>query len=283
MKKIFWITLILCLVLPFCVYGIDGSKFDADNDGDVDAEDLAKFAQFYGTLRYYKDFDGDHYSDGTTLYSTSQPNNFFLESDLIATTGDCDDEEPNANPGLEENCDDNIDNNCDGQVNEGCMTCSDTIEDGGFELGTPNSSWIEASTNFGTPICNVSTCGLGGGTGPYQGEYWVWFGGVNNEVASVEQSVNIMPGANTLQFYLELPICDAYVGSYDTFLVYIDGNLVYFTDNNDIRCDVVGYQQYNVNIEAYADGKVHTIRFQGSNDSSNPTNFFVDSIKLVCE
>jgi len=85
MKKIFWITLILCLFMPLCVYAIDGSYFDADNDGDVDAEDLAGFAQFYGTLRYYKDFDGDYYSDGTTLYSTSQPTNYFLESDLIAT------------------------------------------------------------------------------------------------------------------------------------------------------------------------------------------------------
>ena len=182
---------------------------------------------------------------------------------------------------MEENCDDNIDNNCDGQVNEGCLTCTDTIEDGGFESGTPNSYWIEASTNFGTPICNVSNCGQVSGTGPYQGEYWVWFGGADNEVGSVQQSVTIIPGANTLRFYMELPLCEA--GSYDQFSIYIDGNQVYYTDGNDPRCNSVGYQARDVNIAAYADGNVHSILFQGLNDISNPTNFFVDSIKLICD
>lgn len=33
---------------------------------------------------------------------------------------DCDDDEPLANPGAEEDCDDDIDNNCDGLFNEEC-------------------------------------------------------------------------------------------------------------------------------------------------------------------
>ncbi|MCA9871967.1 MAG: hypothetical protein KC487_16495, partial [Anaerolineae bacterium] len=32
---------------------------------------------------------------------------------------------------------------------------ANVVADGGFEAGTPNPYWSEASTNFGTPICDV--------------------------------------------------------------------------------------------------------------------------------
>ena len=101
----------------------NGSGFDADDDGDIDAEDLASFAQFYGTLRYYKDVDGDQHSDGTVQYSASQPPDYYPESLLTAINGDCDDDDENVNPGVSEICDDGIDNDCDGGLDcddEGC-------------------------------------------------------------------------------------------------------------------------------------------------------------------
>ena len=47
-------------------------------------------------------------------------------------------------------------------------TCSPTnvINDGGFEAGgVPSTTWNDpqTSTNFGTPICDMATCGTGGG------------------------------------------------------------------------------------------------------------------------
>lgn len=170
---------------------------------------------------------------------------------------------------------------CGGDGNGSGVTCSDTILDGGFEMGTPNPSWTESSTSLGTPICNVVGCGMGGSTGPYLGQYWAWFGGSDNEDGSVSQDVTIMIDANTLRFYMELPVCET--GSGDWFEITIDGNQVYYTDSNDPQCNLVGYQVRNVNIAAYADGGVHTIRFRGTNDTSNITNFFVDSIQLVCD
>ena len=155
------------------------------------------------------------------------------------------------------------------------------VMDGSFEAGPYAGVWTESSTNFGTPICNVGNCGSGGGTGPYQDQYWAWFGGSDNEDGSVSQDVTIMIGANTLWFYMELPVCET--GSWDWFEITIDGNQVYYTDGNDPQCNSVGYQERNINIAAYADGGVHTIRFRGTNDSSNNTNFFVDSIQLVCD
>jgi hypothetical protein len=160
-------------------------------------------------------------------------------------------------------------------------TFPNTVLDGGFETGTPNSFWIELSTNYGTPICDVGSCGTGTGTGPYQGQYWAWFGGGNYEDGIVSQNVTIMVGANTLRFYIELPACET--GSWDWFEITIDGNQVYFMDGNDPQCNSVGYQVRNVNIAAYADGGVHTIQFRGTNDSSNTTNFFVDNVQLVCD
>jgi hypothetical protein len=43
---------------------------------------------------------------------------------------DCDDNDPDVNPGAEEVCDDGIDNNCDGTVDEGCGSCPDADGDG---------------------------------------------------------------------------------------------------------------------------------------------------------
>lgn len=112
MNKFFLITLALCLAMPLFVYALDGSDFDVDNDGDIDAVDLAQFTKYFGTPRYYKDVDGDRYSDGTILYSASRPTNYLLESELTSTEVDCDDENANTNPGMEEICNDEDDNDC---------------------------------------------------------------------------------------------------------------------------------------------------------------------------
>ena len=129
MKKVFWISLILCLTLPLGVHAFDGSSFDVDNDGDVDAEDLAGFVQYFGTSRYYKDIDNDHYSDGTVLYSASPPANYVLGSELVSIDVDCDDENANVNPGMDEICDDGLDNDCNGLIDD-CNPSQDifTIE-----------------------------------------------------------------------------------------------------------------------------------------------------------
>jgi hypothetical protein len=65
-------------------------------------------------LVFYKDFDEDGYTDGTTKVSCSKPAGYVLS----ATPGDCNDNDPNMNPGKTEICD-NKDNNCNGQIDEG--------------------------------------------------------------------------------------------------------------------------------------------------------------------
>jgi len=169
----------------------------------------------------------------------------------------------------------------------GCVL-GDVLADGDLEAGTPSTVWTESSTNFGTPICDVN-CGMGGGSGPQGGTYWAWFGGVNidslagplstlPEVGSITQSVAIPAGTASLEFMLELPVCDSQL---DSLSVRIDGQQLYSVDGSDAQCGIVGYQLHTVDLSAYADGASHTVIFEGVNQgSSGATNFMVDDIKL---
>ena len=157
---------------------------------------------------------------------------------------------------------------------------ADVIVDGGFEAGPSGGTWTEASSNFGTPICDVAGCGTGTGTGPHSGTYWTWFGGIGAyEEGSVSQSVTIPNGTATLTFWLEQIVCDS---ASDYMEVTIDGTQVFLTDGSSPLCGVLGYAQQSVDVSAYADGGSHTLEFHseifGTNGSGS--NFFVDDVAL---
>jgi len=63
---------------------------------------------------WYKDSDGDSYSDGDKIESIEQPAGYFLPVNLLAIDGDCNDDDGNINPGAVEIPNDDIDNDCDG-------------------------------------------------------------------------------------------------------------------------------------------------------------------------
>jgi hypothetical protein len=65
-------------------------------------------------LVFYKDMDGDGYTDGITQVGCTAPSGYVLS----ATSGDCDDNDPNINPARAEICGDEKDNNCNGQPDE---------------------------------------------------------------------------------------------------------------------------------------------------------------------
>ncbi|RLC15128.1 MAG: hypothetical protein DRI57_13360, partial [Deltaproteobacteria bacterium] len=71
-------------------------------------------------LTYYKDADDDRYSDGTKS-CTPPPVGYKLESDLSATSGDCNDADSSIHPKATEICGDNIDQDCQG----GDLSCDD--------------------------------------------------------------------------------------------------------------------------------------------------------------
>jgi hypothetical protein len=70
---------------------------------------------------WYKDMDSDGYSDGSTnTVSCTRPIGFKVESELTATSGDCDDSDQNQYPGAPEVCN-GEDDDCDNEIDEGCV------------------------------------------------------------------------------------------------------------------------------------------------------------------
>jgi len=153
---------------------------------------------------------------------------------------------------------------------------ANVVPDGGFEGGTPNAFWTEFSTNFGTPICDTFACGTGGGTGPNSGAFWSWFGGIAAfEEASVEQSIVIPTGATMLDFAYEHPVASG--NGADFLNVEIDGNV----ELNIIEGGAsIGYSLVQVDVSAYADGGLHTLRFDSVCTGTGTSNFFVDDVFL---
>ncbi|MGB3713069.1 MAG: myxococcus cysteine-rich repeat containing protein, partial [Candidatus Promineifilaceae bacterium] len=192
-----------------------------------------------------------------------------------------------------ESCDDGNTANGDGCSNvcevEDGWTCEDpvppspsanAIDDGSFEAGTPNPYWAESSTNFGTPICDVGSCGTGGGTGPSDGAYWTWFGGIAAyEEGSVSQSVSVPATATDLTFDLEQIACDSPA---DYMEMTVDGNQEFLTDGASALCGTLGYSTQTVDMSAYADDGSHTVEYHSEIFAKNggSTNFFLDNVVL---
>lgn len=157
------------------------------------------------------------------------------------------------------------------------------ITDGGFEAGPLSGNWIESSTNFTTPVCDIVNCGSGFGTGPRTGTHFAWFGGFSGgiETGTVSQSITIPLGTTvTLSFWLEQSICDS---QQDFLRVTVDGNVEFTTDGISPLCNQIGYVLQTINLSAYADGNAHVLEFNSSTFSANGgrTDFFVDDISVI--
>ena len=162
------------------------------------------------------------------------------------------------------------------------VNCPEGIADGSLEAGPGSGNWTEYSTNLNTPICDLVACGNGGGTGPRTGTYWSHFGGVAQfEESSLSQFVTIpVNNSAILYFWLEIPVCDS---PSDFLKVAVDADTLYTVNGSNINCGDLGYQLQNVNLDAYADGLPHTIKFIASVYGLNggATSFFVDDISLL--
>jgi uncharacterized protein YjdB len=98
---------------------------------------------------WYKDADNDGYSDGTTVTQCLQPLGYRLESELVATSGDCNDSDAAINSGATEVCGNGKDDDCNLATSEVCVL-PDTDEDGvpDGEDCAPNDATKYRTANF---------------------------------------------------------------------------------------------------------------------------------------
>jgi alpha-tubulin suppressor-like RCC1 family protein len=107
-------------------------------------------------LVFYKDVDGDGYTDGTMQIGCTAPAGYVLS----AKSGDCNDNDPNINPGKTELCD-GKDNNCNGQTDEGFnvgQSCSVGVGEcarTGQYVCKADGSGIECNATPGTPTTKI--------------------------------------------------------------------------------------------------------------------------------
>jgi len=83
---------------------------------------------------WFKDADGDGFTDGTFQFSCTQPQGFVR----FAPGGDCDDSDPSINPNQSEVCD-MKDNNCNGLIDE-IVNLTFYKDEDGDGYGNPNNS-----------------------------------------------------------------------------------------------------------------------------------------------
>ena len=156
------------------------------------------------------------------------------------------------------------------------------VQDGSFEDGTPNAFWGEASTNFGTPICDASCVSPGGMEAPRTGSYFAWFGGISSVVerSEVSQTVTISDTAASaiLTFYLWETVSGG--PAVDVLTVSVDSDVV-FTAMEQSGMYSSDYTQVDVDLFAYADGNPHVLTFEAVTYGADVTNFLVDDVTLV--
>src|SRR5688572_13513766 len=159
------------------------------------------------------------------------------------------------------------------------------VADSSFEGGAMGGIWTEFSTNFGTPICDQSTCGTClGECLPRTGTWYAWFGGADGttspfpEIGRVSQNITI-PNTTTatLKYHVKLPIAAGHGN--DSLIVKVDGvEKWHITDH-----DSATYQAYTpvtLDLTAQADGGSHEIMFYSRQTGPGTTNILVDDVSL---
>ena len=165
-----------------------------------------------------------------------------------------------------------------------CTVGPNVIVDGGFETGgIPNTFWNpETSTNFGTPLCDVPSCGTGGGASPPRtGAFWLWFGGIPAaETATLGQTVNIAAGSvASLNFWMRVGTVSA--PATDVLNVRVDGAIV--ASFPEPAAAEGAYTLRQVNMTPFANGAAHAILFEYIGPTTGTSSYVIDDVQLnVC-
>lgn len=149
--------------------------------------------------------------------------------------------------------------------------------------GSGSGPWSSTSTNFGTVLCDIGSCGdCGGPCGPATGTWYAWFGGAGgaDELGTLTQTFNVaQAGPAALRFMYYLPINSGV--AVDSIYVTLDGNTLWLKTALDSAQFNSAYTPVTVLIPALAAG-AHTLEFVGheTGTGTNAFNALVDDITI---
>jgi hypothetical protein len=159
------------------------------------------------------------------------------------------------------------------------MSVSAQITDGSFEAGPGAGTWTESSTNFGTPLCDLATCGA---DAALDGSWYFWGGGLavgTLEEASLGQSI-VIPQGTSAQLGFGFGNVGGDGSSDDIIHLMIDGNIVWSASGADTAMYPL-YTPVTVDISSYADGNSHDMMLMTVQDGG--TNFLADLFVMVVD
>jgi len=156
----------------------------------------------------------------------------------------------------------------------GCVIPMYAFADPSFESGFDASEWGEASSAFGSPLCDVTTCGEG--TMPQEGAWHLWLGGSGDgDTGGVSQVVTLADADSlTLTFYFWWQVVG---GGTDIFQLQVDGDVLWEIGDDNKAEYTAGWTEVQVDISAYADGGDHDFDFTGF--ASSNANLFLDNVQ----
>lgn len=202
--------------------------------------------------------------------------------DSILNAGEqCDDGNSTGGDGCSASC--QIEDNWSCTPPQPPVPGSNVVPESGFEGGTPNPVWAEASTTFGTPLCD-DNCGIPQNANT--GNWYVWFGGIAAaETGSVQQNFLIESTDTDLTFARQIAACD----SADDFVrLTLDGNTVWEVDGSSPDCGESAYSTETIELSSapggpYNDDLSHIIRFESSIFATNGggSNFWLDDVSIM--
>lgn len=138
-----------------------------------------------------------------------------------------------------------------------------------------NDDWKANDSLFPSPICKIASCGENPTYGaPRTGTHWVYFGATTLAQTGFVQQKVVLP--HTAYLHLEYYVWASFTGAASTFTVSVDGTVV-----DTLPPGLTGgYVLRTVDLSAYADGRVHKIRFSYSKSDEGLADINLDDISL---
>jgi len=146
--------------------------------------------------------------------------------------------------------------------------------------GGGGPEWSSTSTNFGTVLCDATSCGTcGGPCVPNSGTWYAWFGGTTSaEIGTLSQSFTVATGGvGTLSFYLTIPNAGT---ANDSIGIAIDGNQVWAQLANDTVGFDAAYAEVTVNLGTLAAGSHNILIAAVTGPGAATVNILVDDVTV---